>query len=113
MREKQLAVCDRDDQYLDMLQAYLLKKKPAGFEILVFGSVCQAVAASQEECHHCPQPQDFRTGNLSGGGSPCVLLPDSGGRRGRRNTLPYRSEGSGDSGKIPGTSRYHCHSGHG
>lgn len=33
MREKQLAVCDRDDQYLDMLQAYLLKKKPAGFEI--------------------------------------------------------------------------------
>ena len=30
MREKQLAVCDRDDQYLDMLQAYLLKKKPAG-----------------------------------------------------------------------------------
>ena len=49
MREKQLAICDKDEQYLDMLQAYLLKKKPAGFDILVFGSIRQAITASKEE----------------------------------------------------------------
>lgn len=48
MKERQLAICDKDERYLEMLQAYLMKKKPAGFEILTFSSVCQAVEASGE-----------------------------------------------------------------
>lgn len=48
MKERQLAICDKDMQYLETMQSYLLKKKPAGFEILVFGSVLQAVEASKE-----------------------------------------------------------------
>lgn len=48
MKERQLAICDKDVQYLETLQSYLLKKKPAGFEILVFSSVYQAVEASEE-----------------------------------------------------------------
>ncbi|MCM1183072.1 MAG: hypothetical protein NC337_06845 [Roseburia sp.] len=49
MKERQLAICDKDVEYLETLQSYLLKKKPAGFEILVFSSVSQAAEASEEE----------------------------------------------------------------
>lgn len=48
MKERQLAICDKDTEYLETLQSYLLKKKPAGFEILVFSSILQAVEASKE-----------------------------------------------------------------
>lgn len=49
MNKRRLAICDRDKEYLCMLQAYLLKKNPAGFEIIVFDSVKQAVASSREK----------------------------------------------------------------
>lgn len=49
MNKKRLAICDKDREYLTMLQAYLSKKNPAGFEIVVFDSVRQAVIASKEE----------------------------------------------------------------
>lgn len=49
MNKKRLAICDKDKEYLSMLQAYLLKKNPAGFEILVFDTVKQAIASSKEE----------------------------------------------------------------
>lgn len=49
MNKRKLAICDRDKDYLTMLQAYLLKKSPAGFEIVVFDSVKQTLAASKEE----------------------------------------------------------------
>lgn len=48
MRARQLAICDSDSGYLRMLQAYLQKKNPADFEILVFDTVEQALAASHE-----------------------------------------------------------------
>ncbi len=46
---KSLAICDQDNGYLTMLQAYLQKKKPADFEILVFDTVKQAIDASCDE----------------------------------------------------------------
>lgn len=49
MQSKQLAICDSDRGYLKMLQAYLQKKNPADFEILVFDTVKQAIEASSEE----------------------------------------------------------------
>lgn len=49
MNKKRLAICDKDRDYLTMLQAYLSKKNPAGFEIVVFDSIRQAVEASKEE----------------------------------------------------------------
>lgn len=49
MNKKRLAICDKDRDYLSMMQAYLSKKNPAGFEIIVFDSVKEAKAASKEE----------------------------------------------------------------
>lgn len=49
MKERQLAICDKDELYLERFQTYLLKKRLAGFEILAFSTVRQAVAASREE----------------------------------------------------------------
>lgn len=49
MNKRKLAICDRDKEYLTMLQAYLSKKNPTGFEIIVFDSIKQAAAASKEE----------------------------------------------------------------
>lgn len=48
MRAKQFAVCDSDRGYLCMVQAYLQKKNPTDFEILVFDTVSKALLASQE-----------------------------------------------------------------
>ena len=48
MRSRQLAICDSDKEYLKMLQAYLQKKNPADFEILVFDSVKKALETSLE-----------------------------------------------------------------
>ena len=50
MKERQLAICDKDELYLERIQSYLLKKRPAGYEILVFSAVKQAVEASREDC---------------------------------------------------------------
>lgn len=44
-----MAICDRDKEYLRMLQAYLQKKNPADFEILVFDTVKKALEAGCEE----------------------------------------------------------------
>ncbi len=49
MKQRIMAICDKDERYLEMLQSYLLKKKPAGYEILVFSTVLQAVEASKNE----------------------------------------------------------------
>lgn len=49
MNKKRLAICDKDRDYLSMMQAYLLKKNPAGFEIIVFDSAKEAAAASKNE----------------------------------------------------------------
>lgn len=49
MKAKQFAICDRDNGYLRMLQAYLQKKNPADFEILIFDTVSRALEASQKE----------------------------------------------------------------
>lgn len=49
MRAKQFAICDKDSGYLRMLQAYLQKKNPADFEILIFDTVSKALEASQKE----------------------------------------------------------------
>lgn len=49
MRTRQFAICDNDNAYLKMLQAYLQKRNPADFEILVFDAVEKAKNASMEE----------------------------------------------------------------
>ncbi|MDE7028965.1 MAG: hypothetical protein K2P63_03190 [Lachnospiraceae bacterium] len=48
MKGKTFAICDSDGGYLRMLQAYLQKKKPADFEILIFDTVSGALEASRE-----------------------------------------------------------------
>lgn len=48
MKAKQFAICDTDSGYLNMLQAYLQKKNPADFEILIFDTVSRALEASKE-----------------------------------------------------------------
>lgn len=48
MGGRQFAVCDSDSGYLRMLQAYLQKKNPADFEILIFDTVAKALEASLE-----------------------------------------------------------------
>ena len=48
MKAKQLAICDSDSGYLKMLQAYLQKRNPADFEILIFDMISKAVEASRE-----------------------------------------------------------------
>lgn len=49
MSKKRLAICDKDREYLSMIQAYLVKKNLAGFEIMVFDSVKEVKAVSKEE----------------------------------------------------------------
>lgn len=49
MSKRKLAICDKDKDYLTMLQAYLFKKNPAGFDVVVFDSVSQAVEESKKE----------------------------------------------------------------
>jgi len=49
MNKKRFVICDKDREYLSMMQAYLLKKNPAGFEIIVFDSIKEAAVASKEE----------------------------------------------------------------
>lgn len=49
MRARQFAICDSDNSYLRMLQAYLQKKNPADFEILTFNTIDGAIDASREE----------------------------------------------------------------
>lgn len=41
MREKQLAICDKDEGYLEKVYAYLNRRKPAGYEIMMFNSISQ------------------------------------------------------------------------
>ncbi|MBO5031900.1 MAG: hypothetical protein J6D08_08455 [Lachnospiraceae bacterium] len=48
MGTRQFAVCDNDREYLRMFQAYLQKQNPADYEIVVFDTVNQALAASCE-----------------------------------------------------------------
>lgn len=48
MKARQFAICDGDSGYLKMLQAYLQKRNPADFEILVFDTVEKAWKASEE-----------------------------------------------------------------
>ena len=48
MKAKQFAICDSDSGYLKMLQAYLQKKNPADFEILIFDTINKALEASRE-----------------------------------------------------------------
>lgn len=48
MKARQFAICDSDSGYLRMLQAYLQKKNPADFEILIFDTVSKALEASWE-----------------------------------------------------------------
>lgn len=43
-----LAICDSDSGYLKMLQAYLQKRNPADFEILIFDTAVRAQKASEE-----------------------------------------------------------------
>lgn len=49
MKAKQFAICDSDNEYIKMLQAYLQKRNPAGFEILIFDTVEKARMAAMEE----------------------------------------------------------------
>lgn len=48
MKARQFAICDKDIGYLKMLQAYLQKKNPADFEILIFDTVEKALEACRE-----------------------------------------------------------------
>lgn len=48
MTKKRLAICDKDRDYLFMMQSYLSKKSPAGFEAIVFDSLREAQTASCE-----------------------------------------------------------------
>ncbi len=48
MKVRQFAICDSDSAYLKMLQAYLQKRNPADFEILIFDTVDRALEASRE-----------------------------------------------------------------
>lgn len=48
MGARRFAICDSDREYLRMLQAYLQKKNPADYEILIFDTVDKALTASRE-----------------------------------------------------------------
>jgi len=48
MKAKKFAICDNDSGYLKMLQAYLQKRNPADFEILIFDSINKVLQASRE-----------------------------------------------------------------
>lgn len=49
MKRRIMAICDKDERYLELLQSYLLKKKPAGFEIMIFTAASQAIEVSKDE----------------------------------------------------------------
>lgn len=49
MSAKRFAICDRDQEYLKMLQAYLLKRNPTDFTVLIFDTINKALEASKEE----------------------------------------------------------------
>ena len=49
MGARQFAICDSDSEYLKMLQAYLQKRNPADFEILVFDTLDKAQKAAMEQ----------------------------------------------------------------
>lgn len=49
MREKQLAICDKDIRYLEMMQTYLMRNKIADFQILIFDNLESALEASSED----------------------------------------------------------------
>lgn len=49
MGAKRFAICDRDQEYLKMLQAYLLKRNPTDFTVLIFDTINKALEASKEE----------------------------------------------------------------
>lgn len=48
MSAKKFAICDKDQEYLKMLQAYLLKRNPTDFTILIFDTLNKALKASKE-----------------------------------------------------------------
>lgn len=48
MKDKKLVICDRDERYLAMVQAYLQKRKPAGYEIMVFNSINNIIKMQTE-----------------------------------------------------------------
>jgi len=48
MGAKKFAICDKDQEYLKMLQAYLLKRNAADFTVLIFDTVNKALEASKE-----------------------------------------------------------------
>ena len=49
MKHRIMAICDKDERYLELLQSYLLKRKPAGFDIMVFSNLSQAITESKKE----------------------------------------------------------------
>lgn len=49
MKRRIMAICDKDEKYLELLQSYLLKKKPAGFEIMIFTTISQSIEMSKNE----------------------------------------------------------------
>lgn len=48
MKNRVFAICDKDKVYLEMLQSYLMKKKPVGYEIQVYTSVADAIRESED-----------------------------------------------------------------
>lgn len=48
MGTKKFAICDKDQEYLKMLQAYLLKRNPTDFTVLIFDTLNKALEASKE-----------------------------------------------------------------
>ena len=49
MKHRIMAICDKDERYLELLQSYLLKRKPAGFDIMVFSDLSHAITESKKE----------------------------------------------------------------
>lgn len=49
MREKQLAICDKDIRYLEMFQTYLMRNKIADFQILIFDNLESARDISSKD----------------------------------------------------------------
>lgn len=48
MKDKKLVICDSDNEYLSVVQAYLQKRKPVGYEVMVCNSIDKVIAASKE-----------------------------------------------------------------